>query len=330
MSRIEKRFALLLLAFPRHYRRARGAEMLTTLLDGAQPGQQWPSARTALSVVSSGIRCRLRLRPGKFSRIAAVMTTLAGVIFGATLGIWAAWNWTAGPLPSKAETEAIAQSILADEPHSRDRYDFLFGSHMSLGHGMPGSVVYIYDTYEKGQHIDARAVKFLRANGWAISIWPCRSCAGTIHVATKGGTRVIVTDSVLDFSRATPPAVPWFMLAGALLGAYGGWMLTARVGRLLARRNLVQKRALGALATAGFLLLLPALYYEFRWGILFYLAPELAPDAFARAPFLVFYWETWRDLTLAGLAAVLFTVAVAELPARRTPDVRRTGLHHPA
>ncbi len=315
MIPLAKRFRLLLLAFPRHYRRSRGAEMLTTLLDGSPPGQRWPTMRSALSVVWSGIRCRFRLRPGKFSRIAAAVTALAGAVFGAVLGSWVAWNTAAGPLPSDAEADAIARSVVAAEPYSRDRYDFLFDTDPGLGQEMPGGIWYWYDEDEHGS-VQEQAMQSLRANGWAVSSWQCRGCVGPVGFAVKGDVRVMVSSWILVISRATPAAVPWLMAIGALLGTYGGWMLTARIGRLLARRPHWQKTAVSACAAAGFLALLPCLYYTFGWNILYYIALDLSPDGFARAPFWVLSWEPVRNITFAGLAAILLAVASAELAPR--------------
>src|SRR5688572_22977596 len=262
MTRLANRFRLLLLAFPRHYRRGRGEEMLTTLLDGALPGQRRPTMRSALSVIWSGIRCRFRLRPGKFSRIAAAVTTLTGAVFGAVLGTWAAWNWTAGPLPSDAEADAIARSIVVTDINLRLRYrhDFIFGDDNIIGQRAPGNIWYSYGS-DEDEPIEAKAREALRANGWAVSSWQCRRCAWPVSLAAKDDLRVMVSSNELIMTRATPSAVPWFMAIGALLGAYGGWMLTARTGRLLARRTPRQKTAASAAATAGFLVLLPGLYY---------------------------------------------------------------------
>lgn len=320
MIPLAKRFRLLLRAFPRHYRRSRGAEMLTTLLDGSLPGQRWPTMRSALSVVWSGIRCRFRLRPGKFSRIAAAATALAGAVFGAVLGTWVAWNWTAGPLPSDAQADTIARSTVRYEPHSRERYDFLFGTDPRLGQEMPGGVWYTYDEDEHGPIQTEQAMQALRANGWAASSSNCRNCVGGI--AVKGDVRVMVTPWSLVISRETPAAVAWLMAIGALLGTFGGWMLTARIGRLLARRTQWQKTAVSAGATAGFLALLPCLYYTFGWSILYYIAWDFSPDGFARAPFWILSWEPVRNVTFAGLAAILLAVASAELAPRRASGGR--------
>jgi hypothetical protein len=62
---LERRLRRLLLAYPAGYRRERGAEIVTTLLDTARPGQRVPGAADAVDVVRAGLRCRVAaLGPG--------------------------------------------------------------------------------------------------------------------------------------------------------------------------------------------------------------------------------------------------------------------------
>ncbi|HTU75308.1 MAG TPA: hypothetical protein VMG38_17475 [Trebonia sp.] len=57
-TRLERRARLLLRAYPPEYRAERAEEMLGTLLEAAQPGQEWPSARDAWSLLRSGVNAR--------------------------------------------------------------------------------------------------------------------------------------------------------------------------------------------------------------------------------------------------------------------------------
>jgi hypothetical protein len=43
--RLGRAYRRLMWAYPRWYRRERGAELVTTLLDDAAPGQRWPRGR---------------------------------------------------------------------------------------------------------------------------------------------------------------------------------------------------------------------------------------------------------------------------------------------
>ncbi len=46
MRKLEHRYRRLLHAYPLGYRRARGAEIVGTCLDLAEPGRRWPSPPT--------------------------------------------------------------------------------------------------------------------------------------------------------------------------------------------------------------------------------------------------------------------------------------------
>src|SRR6266581_435238 len=60
-SALERRYHLLLGAYPPEYLDRHEEEILGTLLDGAKPGQVRPSLREASSLVVAGMRARSRL-----------------------------------------------------------------------------------------------------------------------------------------------------------------------------------------------------------------------------------------------------------------------------
>jgi hypothetical protein len=55
---LERRFRLLLRAYPAWYRRERAEEMAGTLLEASPPGRRWPSFRDARALVTGGMRVR--------------------------------------------------------------------------------------------------------------------------------------------------------------------------------------------------------------------------------------------------------------------------------
>ena len=61
MTDLERRYRLLLLAFPRRYRDRRGDEMVGTIMDSARPGQRWPHLADAADLVNAGLSARTRL-----------------------------------------------------------------------------------------------------------------------------------------------------------------------------------------------------------------------------------------------------------------------------
>jgi hypothetical protein len=60
---LERRFRLLLRAYPAWYRRERADEMLGTLLEASPPGRSWPSLRDARGLIIGGLRVRGPLAP---------------------------------------------------------------------------------------------------------------------------------------------------------------------------------------------------------------------------------------------------------------------------
>src|SRR5437764_1080583 len=58
-TRLARRCRALLLAYPPAYRAERGEEILSTLLDGAAPGQRAPRPADAADVIVAGVKLRL-------------------------------------------------------------------------------------------------------------------------------------------------------------------------------------------------------------------------------------------------------------------------------
>ncbi|MEU0550140.1 hypothetical protein [Micromonospora sp. NPDC005979] len=89
MTELERRYLRLLAAYPADYRRARGAEIVGTYLDLAEPGRRWPAPADAVDLLHGGLRQRVRaagalhLVPG--ARLAAA---LALVTATALAGMW--------------------------------------------------------------------------------------------------------------------------------------------------------------------------------------------------------------------------------------------------
>jgi hypothetical protein len=59
-GRLWRRYRRLLVVYPPSYRAARGEEILTTLLEGARPGQRFPTPREAAGLVLGGLQARAR------------------------------------------------------------------------------------------------------------------------------------------------------------------------------------------------------------------------------------------------------------------------------
>lgn len=84
MNDLERRYLRLLRCYPREYRRARGAEIVGTYLELADPGRRWPSAADAADCVVGGLRQHLRaagaVDAGPGFRMAGVLALLTASV----------------------------------------------------------------------------------------------------------------------------------------------------------------------------------------------------------------------------------------------------------
>ena len=137
MPELERSYRRLLCAYPGFYRRERGLEILTTLLDAAGPGQVRPSRGEAAYLLLIGLRCRF-VPPTWIGKIAAGLVT-----------IWAA------VVLSGAGALAVSGFANPDEPDLTAFSDDLVGRRASSTHELPGDnlldMAYAYKTYGEFQ-----------------------------------------------------------------------------------------------------------------------------------------------------------------------------------
>jgi hypothetical protein len=76
---LERRYRRLLAFFPEAFRRDREQEVLTVLMDGAKPGQQWPRPAESADLIKNSIPMRWR-HPTEWARRHAglVMVSVSG------------------------------------------------------------------------------------------------------------------------------------------------------------------------------------------------------------------------------------------------------------
>lgn len=112
-----RRYRRLLWAYPNWYRRERGQEILTTLLDAARPGQRHPSRHDVLDILARAALCRMRPPRGITCWIVTVIVALlaAAAAAAAANGILVAAF--ASP-PSEEQAIAIAEVAMAEPPHN--------------------------------------------------------------------------------------------------------------------------------------------------------------------------------------------------------------------
>jgi hypothetical protein len=98
---LERRYGRLLMAYPAEYRRARGAEMIGTLMESASPGQTWPSVAEAVDLLGGALRQRLGLStvPGLAAGL-TLAAPLALAFAGGIGGYYLVAEWAAGSSPA--------------------------------------------------------------------------------------------------------------------------------------------------------------------------------------------------------------------------------------
>jgi hypothetical protein len=111
---MERHYRRLLLAYPRSYRRRHGTEMVTTLLEMAEPGRRRPAAGEAWHLLASGVRQRFRVPRRPLAVLAAVLVALTLGAFGAAAGSWAGER-TFAELPSDAAANELV-AIAVENP----------------------------------------------------------------------------------------------------------------------------------------------------------------------------------------------------------------------
>ncbi|MES9536117.1 MULTISPECIES: hypothetical protein [unclassified Actinomadura] len=162
-TRYENRCRLLLRAYPRHYREIRGAELLGTLLDAAEPGRSTPTLRESWAVIRGGLATRHRVRPplrhllayrlrGKrvpykyrwwvrddiLSQWASVRLPLLWGVFVLSLMLWDGYSIRRIAIAAMVQTLGIALILWRARRYGPDRSDReLLWKHEFLPDGTP-------------------------------------------------------------------------------------------------------------------------------------------------------------------------------------------------
>lgn len=299
-SPLRRRYRRLLLCYPRAYRRARGDELLATLLEAAPPGRTRPTPREAVDLIRHGLRARLG-RPASRSVVAwAVLATVISGLFGAAFGTRAGWQ-TARPLPSAAQTRAMLAEILpgqqfegiADAPALFVVYgqplswaaagDLLLGDGGEYGQSGVGGVVNGPPARSPQETVEL-ATRRLRETGWTVYApmhHDTYGCAGppcdptaipqyTTIVARRGDTTFTLevypdwpmgsTSIGAGFQRATPAAVYPCGLAGGVAAAAVAFLLFGWASRRTGGRHPARAAVSACLGTTLFFWWVPTLF----------------------------------------------------------------------
>ncbi|MEJ3750270.1 hypothetical protein WEI85_44305 [Actinomycetes bacterium KLBMP 9797] len=238
---LERWYRWLLRAYPRRYRRARATEMLTTLLDGAEPGQRRPHPGDALDLLLGGLRCRFAIPRGPaYLAVAAMVAAFVGLGAAATVGR-VTWG-TAAPAPDLASARAAAAvAVPLPESGGPGRYD----DPLALNYGddtgpramRPGSAraefSYVAPADRSVSDLVGQARARLVADGWRAE--PLERSDHLSGFWASKGERVVLVRGYFGLSNTDSLAVNvhhraagWFTPAvGAALGAgsAAGWLL---------------------------------------------------------------------------------------------------------
>jgi hypothetical protein len=86
VTALERRARLLLMAYPAGYRRQRGGEILSTLLEATPAGRDWPLARDSRALVIAGLKVRTGQNRSLGTAVSLHLAALLGVAVYLSLG----------------------------------------------------------------------------------------------------------------------------------------------------------------------------------------------------------------------------------------------------
>lgn len=326
-EQLERRYRRLLRAYPSWYRKARGEEMLTTLLDASE-GRDRPTAGQRIDIMFGGLRKHLAvgtIPAAMFGVLMALLIATFGAVGGAVLG----WQ-TAADLPDDAAADRIAAQAVPDIGTVAWSARSLFqGSDME---GDPiTDVINLRDWDEYGAgslwyeldhpddhyaRLDAAKTR-LTADGWHVTPLPIDY--GKAFTATRSDlTLEVSTDkyspsqTTISIYRTTPTLVPVLTVAGLIIGGLVGWFATSRAFRRASGWQETQRIVAASLLGGGMTVLaLPT-------GICLYCIALSLIDPAARVPIWIgFIWSPASLITMAGVGLVVSSLLCGFIPVRR-------------
>ncbi|HEV7898452.1 MAG TPA: hypothetical protein VGP31_11475 [Planosporangium sp.] len=343
-DQLARRYRRLLWAYPRAYRRERGAEMIDTLLAAAMPGRRRPAARERVNLLRHGLRGRLGRPRSKAIVVIAGLAAVLGGFLGAAGAARASWQG-ARPLPGNAASATIAQAVLPTAASTKwSRHDDLFFYDDPTDAWTP---LFGADDYSPGwvragmqSREDHRALipsieGRLRDAGWQVTdlrFNEADTWAGARFSAYRDG---LALDIILsDATNAVPvlPGMatilevdimrddPWWVVpasvVGGLLGALAGWLLAGWVSRRTQGRHAVLQTGVVLLTSAAFVGMLPAFGMTVLGVALSVMQPTPGPSSLVLWFGLVFLG---RLPAVLGVVAALAAIGLAALPRRLQP-----------
>ncbi|MEU4426053.1 hypothetical protein AB0F81_35990 [Actinoplanes sp. NPDC024001] len=346
---LERAYKRLLRAYPSGYRRRHEREIVTTLLEMAEPGQQRPARADVWHLLASGVRQRFRLPAGRpLAWVFAVLALLIGGALGAAAGSWAATRTFAG-VPDAAAGQALQRQIVGS-PGIENHYHADSGSPWWDETAWHDTQVQGFGGWDPEQ-----ARQNLAADGWQlgeITHPPGKSATmdengNTVELRTESNAFLAERDGVtLDIQGWTTEmygsvtismypsgnaALLPLVVLGMLAGMAAGWLAAAALIQRARQGAPGRARLAVALGTLTVLALaLPAVAFYGNVMRAFRYAGNDDPvftvhSALRPGPYWPFGPE-WLNLALAGaglvlLVALVLTARVRPAPAAETQTV---------
>lgn len=331
-ARLARRYRRLLLTYPRSYRRRRGDEVVTTLLDAAPVDRVWPTRAEVVDLLLGGVRFRFRIwgAVGVFAAIsAATFTAVALGAFGGYLG----WQ-TAPPLPSNAAAlRMVEPALLPGTSAQPQRWDFIFDNNPEYTDPRWTYMVGGTDEYRSGKvffqftypndrptrQMVKGADQRMRAAGWQPAARDLSGCCPEAAVYRDGWLVEVYSEGYLDeshyglqvaLSRTTPGAVLPLTTAGLLAGGVAGWLVAAWVFRRVQELDPTRRAFTVVSLGVGLLALFPATALSAVILVVSYFAAHLP----AEPAWLGYTFMLFRPLAYLGTAAIVGALLITAVP----------------
>ncbi|MCP2323327.1 hypothetical protein HDA40_001834 [Hamadaea flava] len=350
MTQLEGAYRRLLLFYPRSFRRERGQEVVTTLMDAANPGRTKPTRSEAADLILGGLRWRFRLPGGPAYRMVAIVVAM--FIGLAASAAASELVWRASPtMPADADVEAIGRSVTTlapvqgpfpsayydgcDHADTNEACESLVPAgadpvvrHTWLAYRVPGAEVNAWVEQVRDQLI---------ADGWQIGrtvssqtdLAVAKYPEQTIFWAVKDDLVVRVSGDPtekyapsnpnvsIQVHKQAPPMVTVGAVVGLLFGVIVGWMFAGWALRGFRRHTSAGRIAMLVVAIPG--LVVAALTGIAALVLAFYFATALGwSHQDSRFPFLVLSYIPAVSLA-SGISLFLAAALAAMAPRGSAP-----------
>ncbi|HEU4426311.1 MAG TPA: hypothetical protein VFR67_27545 [Pilimelia sp.] len=327
LEALRRSYQRLMWAYPRWYRRERGTEIVTTLLDNAAPGQRRPTRVDVVDLLSAG--ARTRLRPPR--SIVAHLVTVVVALYVAGAGAAAAVMLSGYPgPPTDAQAIAAAMAAVPVQPrnvpgpvvHCDIVCPFWDGHDDVVAFLAPPdrtdrTVVYIQLPWQDTPAAAAQARDRLITAGWDVGPLVIQADGTRYFDASKHGFEVLLTaytytpDAAAVSSPVSVTVVKGFtatvlidLLAGFTGGLLAGWMTTVWLLQRF-RRHTLARRSRILVAAIPFLIIAPVTVWISAGLAVIAAADGDRSALILKTPLVVVPGFWWQISAIAAVSAVL-------------------------